>query len=135
MLVFVAGPSCSGKTRLARQWQGVACVHLDKHEGPVQRLAAEFKARDETAIFEGMLSGRRQDIEALLELMDALIVLDAPLPQRMGRVVRRDGPSSLPRFLRNEFYWHAHNRPILFQGKYDAIRRVTQWEYASPPKP
>ena len=106
MRLLLTGPSCSGKTTICRANQHGRRIHLDQ-VGPVDDWIDSLDAH-EHVVFEGLPSGSDQGIAAFRDHMDQVIVLAVPFGIRLARMIARDGPEGLGRFLYNEFAWNTY---------------------------
>lgn len=114
MKILVTGPSCSGKTAYVRSLpKNHKLIELDLYESAADVLA--LAQGSESLLFEGLPSGTDQQMADIVACMDLILVLDAPFAIRFQRMIDRDGPESLGRFLFNEFAWHRYLMP-LFEG-------------------
>jgi len=121
--VLATGPSCSGKTALGRACRGCRLVELDLSPTvePWIPAAPESVLAPEPApapapgrvLFEGIPSGSDAVMAAFIASMDRIVLLDPPFDVRLERMIRRDGPAALGRFLYNEFAWHRYVLPLL----------------------
>lgn len=124
MKSLITGPSCSGKTTLARSLSGCRLVELDR-----LRSAAESASRvplGEDCVLEGIPSGSEEEIRLFLGGMDHILWLEVPFATRLQRMIYRDGPSALGRFLYNEFAWNRFLAPLL-EGNRN-VRRLSPEE-------
>lgn len=112
MKILVTGPSCSGKTAYVRSLANHSkLVELDLYESAPDVLA--LARSSESLLFEGLPSGTDRQMAEIVAGMDLILVLDTPFAVRLRRMIDRDGPESLGRFLFNEFAWHRYLVPLL----------------------
>ncbi len=112
MKILVTGPSCSGKTAYVRTLaKNHKLVELDLYESAADVVA--LATSNEPLLFEGLPSGTDQQMAEIVAAMDLILVLDTPFSIRFRRMIDRDGPESLGRFLFNEFAWHRYLVPLL----------------------
>ena len=78
--------------------------------------------------FEGIPSGSEEEIRLFLEEMDQILWLQVPFGTRLQRMIDRDGPAALGRFLYNEFAWNRYLVPLLEGNR--RVRRVSPLQIA-----
>ncbi len=118
MKTLITGPSCSGKTTLGRSLTGCRLVELDRLDS-----AAFLEGNGGDCILEGIPSGSEEEIRRLLGSMDQILWLQLPFGTRLQRMIDRDGPSALGRFLYNEFAWNRYLVPLLEGNR--KVRRIS----------
>ena len=127
MLILITGPSCSGKTSFSRLWSDVDRIHLDRKPADLVCRLRQARQQEGPTIVEGLLDGGPGAIRTIVESVDCVIVLTDALSRRLVRAVRRDGLLGVPYFLYNEFCWRTYVRPVVFDRRYDALRRCVSW--------
>jgi hypothetical protein len=115
---LITGPSCSGKTTLGRSLIGCRLVELDRLDG-----AAFEEGNGGDCMLEGIPSGSEEEIRRLLASMDQILWLQVPFGMRLHRMIERDGPAALGRFLYNEFAWNRYLAPLLEGNR--KVRRLS----------
>ena len=109
MRILLTGPSCSGKTCLARQFPAWIVQHLNK-EGTAAYPAEGTDDREQVTIYEGISCGTAASVGEFLKRMDIVLVLNAPVLARLRRCLARDGMRGLSRWVYNEFCWRRYCR-------------------------
>jgi uridine kinase len=118
MKVLLTGPSCAGKTNLAKQLSVAFVLHLDSTNDAKCILEPRLGGRgDNTILYEGMLSGSVSSSKAFLDEMDVVLLLEPAAFTRLMRCWQRDGWQHTLRWLRNEWYWRTFCRPLVVQHR------------------
>jgi uridine kinase len=127
MRVFLTGPSCAGKTELAKQLPAVV-IHLDqaRDEQSMTESGREDHASD-LIVYEGIPCGSDSSVKKFLGEIDMVLLLDTAVTVRLLRCWRRDGWQSTFRWLYNEWCWRVICCPLI--REHHNIRRI-RWEAA-----
>jgi energy-coupling factor transporter ATP-binding protein EcfA2 len=126
--ILVTGPSCSGKTTYCRALAGRRIVELDSQPSLEGLLSAP---EDEALLFEGIPSGSDSEMANFVSRMDLILLLTTSFEARLQRMLARDGPAGLGRFLYNEFAWRSFVAG-LFEGN-ARVWRVSEKELPDDP--
>ena len=123
MRVFLTGPSCAGKTELARQLPAAVVIHLDEaRDGQSMANTWPEEQASGLVVYEGIPCGSDASVKKFLREMDTVLVLDTAVTVRLLRCCRRDGWRSIFRWLYNEWCWRVICRPLI--REHHDIRRI-----------
>ena len=62
--------------------------------------------------------------------MDLVVQLNVPFEVRLRRMIERDGPEAMGRFLYNEFAWHEYLTGMLAHARRVEVLKVGRTEEA-----
>jgi hypothetical protein len=126
MKILLTGPSCAGKTDLAKQFPADVLIHLDQlHHEQLKLDSRPENYKFSIILYEGIPSGSDSSVKKFLGEMDAVLLLEPAGPVRLLRCWRRDGWRNVLRWLYNEICWRALCRPLV--RSHHNVRRI-RWK-------
>ncbi len=129
MNILLTGPSCAGKTSLAKQFNAKVTIELDMYTDvcSLPNQHKPCKGQNETVVYEGIVCGPDRAVKDFIKSMDAVFIVTANPIVRFLRCTYRDGYLGVPRWLFNELCWWRFCRPLVLQ--HEQVRMLI-WEPA-----